>query len=146
MCSAGSRIFPTTGYKETAKSDGGDQFFLNHFVSRGFGNSAISFAYGSSSSTVNQALIAFGHPAGQYSFHMQEPLDIRHLRYFLAVAEAKSFSRAADRLGISQPSVFQQMRDLEAGLRVLLFQRRGERIVLTPRRQIFQAVVGLPLL
>src|SRR2546428_7724468 len=63
---------------------------------------------------------------------MQEPLDIRHLRYFLAVAEAGSFSRAADRLGISQPSVSQQMRDLEAGLPVPLFQRPGKRILLTP--------------
>jgi LysR family cyn operon transcriptional activator len=69
---------------------------------------------------------------------MQEPLEIRHLRYFLAVAEAGSFSRAADRLGISQPSVSQQMRDLEIGLRVPLFQRRGKRILLTPRGLIFQ--------
>jgi LysR family transcriptional regulator, cyn operon transcriptional activator len=69
---------------------------------------------------------------------MQEPLDIRHLRYFLAVAEAGSFSRAADRLGISQPSVSQQMRDLEAGLRVSLFQRRGKRILLTSTGLIFQ--------
>jgi DNA-binding transcriptional LysR family regulator len=69
---------------------------------------------------------------------MSEPLDIRHFRYFLAVAEAGSFSRAADRLGISQPSVSQQMRDLEAGLRVPLFQRRGKRILLTPRGLIFQ--------
>ena len=69
---------------------------------------------------------------------MPELLDIRHLRYFLAVAEAGSFSRAADRLGISQPSVSQQMRDLEAGLRVPLFQRRGKRILLTPRGLIFQ--------
>src|SRR4029077_1996346 len=69
---------------------------------------------------------------------MPEPLDIRHLRYFLAVAEAGSFSRAADRLGISQPSVSQQMRDLEASLRVPLFQRRGKRILLTPRGLIFQ--------
>src|SRR4249920_3979596 len=69
---------------------------------------------------------------------MSEPLDIRHLRYFLAVAEAGSFSRAADRLGISQPSVSQQMRDLEASLRVSLFQRRGKRILLTPRGLIFQ--------
>src|ERR1044072_7428971 len=69
---------------------------------------------------------------------MPEPLDIRHLRYFLAVAEAGSFSRAADRLGISQPSVSQQMRDLEAALRVPLFRRRGKRILLTPRGLIFQ--------
>lgn len=67
-----------------------------------------------------------------------DPLQIRHLRYFLAVAEAKSFSRAADRLGISQPSVSQQMRDLETSLRVPLFQRRGKRILLTPRGLIFQ--------
>src|SRR5437867_9760384 len=67
-----------------------------------------------------------------------DPLEIRHLRYFLAVAEAKSFSRAADRLGISQPSVSQQMRDLEAKLRVSLFHRRGKRILLTPRGLIFQ--------
>ncbi len=69
---------------------------------------------------------------------MHDPLEIRHLRYFLAVAEAGSFSRAADRLGISQPSVSQQMRDLEAGLRVSLFQRRGKRILLTSTGLIFQ--------
>jgi LysR family cyn operon transcriptional activator len=69
---------------------------------------------------------------------MQDPLEIRHLRYFLAVAEAGSFSRAADRLGISQPSVSQQMRDLEADLRVSLFQRRGKRILLTAKGLVFQ--------
>lgn len=69
---------------------------------------------------------------------MHDPFEIRHLRYFLAVAEAGSFSRAADRLGISQPSVSQQMRDLEAALRVALFQRRGKRILLTSTGLIFQ--------
>ena len=69
---------------------------------------------------------------------VQTPLEIRHLRYFLAVAEAGSFSRAADRLGISQPSVSQQMRDLEVALRVSLFQRRGKRILLTSTGFIFQ--------
>ena len=67
-----------------------------------------------------------------------DPLEIRHLRYFLAVAEAGSFSRAANRLGISQPNVSQQMRDLEAGMRVSLFQRRGKRILLTSAGVIFQ--------
>ncbi len=66
------------------------------------------------------------------------PLEIRHLRYFLEVAEAGSFSRAADRLGVSQPNISQQMRDLETALRVDLFQRRGKRILLTSAGQIFQ--------
>ena len=57
---------------------------------------------------------------------------------FLAVAEVGSFSRAADRLGISQPTLSQQMRDLEAALRVSLFQRRGKRILLTSAGLIFQ--------
>lgn len=69
---------------------------------------------------------------------MHDPLQIRHLRYFLAVAEAGSFSRAADRLGISQPSVSQQIRALEAGLRVSLFQRRGKRILLTSTGVLFR--------
>jgi LysR family cyn operon transcriptional activator len=66
-----------------------------------------------------------------------DPLELRHLRYFLAVAEAGSFSRAADRLGISQPNVSQQMRDLEISLRVSLFQRKGKRIMLTANGQVF---------
>lgn len=69
---------------------------------------------------------------------MHDPVEVRHLRYFLAVAEAGSFSRAADRLGISQPSVSQQMRDLETGLRVRLFERQGKKILLTPSGLIFQ--------
>src|SRR5207244_12508064 len=69
---------------------------------------------------------------------LHDPLEIRHLRYFLAVAEAGSFSRAGDRLGISQPSVSQQMPELEAGLRVSLFQPRGKRILLTAAGLIFQ--------
>src|SRR5881392_2382078 len=69
---------------------------------------------------------------------IQGPVEIRHLRYFLAVAGAGSFSRAADRLGISQPSVSQQMRELEENLRVSLFQRRGKRILLTAAGLIFQ--------
>ena len=67
----------------------------------------------------------------------QDPLEVRHLRYFLAVAEAASFSRAATRLGISQPNISQQMRDLESTLRVTLFQR-GKRISLTPAGQILE--------
>src|SRR5260370_7908923 len=69
---------------------------------------------------------------------MHDPVELRQLLYFLAVAEAGNFSRAADRLGISQPSVSQQIRDLETALRVRLFQRRGKRILLSPAGLIFQ--------
>lgn len=69
---------------------------------------------------------------------MHDPVEVRHLRYFLAVAEAGNFSRAADRLGISQPSVSQQIRDLEASLRIRLFQRRGKRVLLSAAGLIFQ--------
>ncbi len=76
---------------------------------------------------------------------VNELLELRHLRYFLAVAEAGSFSRAADRLGVSKPNVSQQMRDLEATLRVALFQRRGKRILLTSTGLIFQEHARLVL-
>jgi LysR family transcriptional regulator, cyn operon transcriptional activator len=69
---------------------------------------------------------------------VHDPLEIRHLRYFLAVAEAGSFSRAADRLGVSQPNISQQLRDLEVALRVPLLQRHGKRILLTPAGHIFE--------
>jgi LysR family cyn operon transcriptional activator len=67
-----------------------------------------------------------------------EPFEMRHLRYFLEVAEAGSFSRAAERLGLSQPSISLQMRYLEAALQVYLFQRRGRRMLLTSTGQVFQ--------
>jgi LysR family cyn operon transcriptional activator len=69
---------------------------------------------------------------------MQEPFEIRQLRYFLEVADAGNFSRAAKRLGVSQPAISQQMRDLEAGLRAVLLQRRGKRVSLTTAGLIFQ--------
>jgi LysR family cyn operon transcriptional activator len=68
----------------------------------------------------------------------QEPFEIRQLRYFLEVADAGSFSRAAKRLGVSQPAVSQQLRDLETGVRAVLLQRRGKRTMLTPAGLLFQ--------
>jgi LysR family cyn operon transcriptional activator len=69
---------------------------------------------------------------------MQEPFEIRQLRYFLQVAEAGSFSRAARRLGVSQPAISQQMRILESSLHAVLFQRRGRRILLTSTGLLFE--------
>ena len=69
---------------------------------------------------------------------IRHPVEIRHLRYFLAVAEAGSYTRAANRLGLSQPAVSEQMRRLQSTLHVSLFRREGKRICLTPTGLIFE--------
>src|SRR5919106_4982769 len=58
-------------------------------------------------------------------------VHLRDLRYFVAVAEELSFSRAAERLFVSQPTLSKQVRALERALRTTLFDRNGRSLALT---------------
>src|SRR5262245_21492019 len=58
-------------------------------------------------------------------------IELRHLRYFLAVAEEQSFTRAAGKLNVTQPTLSHQIRELEGQLNLVLFDRVGRRVKLT---------------
>src|SRR5438874_7207531 len=64
-------------------------------------------------------------------------MELRHLRYCVAIAEERSFTRAAERLWVAQPGLSTQMRRLEAELGVKLFERHTRGVDVTQAGELF---------
>ncbi|MEO8621857.1 MAG: LysR family transcriptional regulator [bacterium] len=76
---------------------------------------------------------ATDEPGGERGF------ELRHLRYFCAVVESKSFGRAAERLELTQPALSRQIRDLERTVGVDLLERAARGATTTPAGESFFA-------
>ncbi|MTH54677.1 LysR family transcriptional regulator [Bacillus mangrovi] len=63
-------------------------------------------------------------------------MDIKHLQYFIEAVNCKSFTRAADRLFITQPTISKMVKNLEEELGVQLFERSRKKLILTDAGQV----------
>ena len=65
-------------------------------------------------------------------------IELRHLRYFLALADAHSFTLAARRLNVTQPTLSHQIKQLETAIGAFLFERRSKDVELSQAGRLFR--------
>lgn len=65
-------------------------------------------------------------------------MELRHIKYFLKLAEELSFVRAAEKLFISQPPLSRQIKELETEIGVQLFERNNKRVILTDAGKFYE--------
>lgn len=72
-------------------------------------------------------------------------MELRHLRYFIALAGSLNFTRAAERVHVTQSTLSHQIRQLEEEVGLPLFERIGKRVVMTPAGESFLAYASRAL-
>ena len=76
---------------------------------------------------------------------MSYQIELRHLRYFLAVANELHFRKASEKLFISQPGLSRQIKYLESELGFLLFERSNKKVYLTKPGEYLKREVEITL-
>ncbi len=79
------------------------------------------------------------------TYMLQRKVELRHLRYFVAVSESGSFRAAADRIHVTQAAITRQIHDLEALVEARLLQRTAIGVYLTPAGEAFLGKVNTPI-